>query len=240
MNGFSRIPIALAVLSLGGASVVFGATLMEAIRVQEVVPAPGGPPALGSSEGVDGGLAPGPYPGVAETELLEAVNQDLFRPLRRPGLERYRFPSEAVAPIETRQEASGRRGPELRVVGSAIMGEAAVALVQVEDSIPVSVALGERIQGYTLARVTPESATLVGSDETLILPVMESIRVGQASTGPVQLQISSRDMERFQNRMQEVLRAQMMNERAQMMNRGIPLRETNPQRRGGRGGGGQP
>lgn len=239
MNGSNTIVLGVAVLALGGASIVFGATMTGAIRMTEVAPASGG--LTSSSSRSDGGEpgATGPYPRVTDIELLEAVNNDLFQPDRLPALERYQFLSTSVPTPQQGEEPRGRRGPELRVVGSAVMGEAAVALVQVEDSVPVAVLLGERIEGYVLAQVGAESATLVGLDETLTLPVVEPLPVGRASAGPAQLQINSRDLEGFQSRMQEVLRAQMMNERAQMMNRSVPLRESNPSRRGGRGGGGR-
>lgn len=213
MNGFGKIPLGTAILALLSATVLFGATLTEAVRVGEYEPLSEAPAASGMEEEGDVSGPSRPYPRTTEAELLEAVNQDLFQPDRTPPLERYRFPSDGVVTPADPQQTRGRRGRELRVVGSATMGEKAVALVQVDDSVPLVLFLGESVEGYTLASVAPESATLVSPDETLILPVVEPVLGRQAGQGQVQAQINPTDLEQFRARMQEVLRAQRMNER---------------------------
>ena len=63
-----------------------------------------------------------------------------------------------------------------------MMGDLALALVQVEDTIPVVLMVGESIEGYTLASVDAESATLVGASGMLTLPVMEPLRGRERSS----------------------------------------------------------
>lgn len=194
--------------------------------------------APGDSRDRRGGL----YPRVTETELLEAVNQDLFQPDRAPPLERYELPGERVARAVVQQDPRRRRGPEFRVVGSAIMGDLALALVQVDDSIPLALLLGESVEGYTLAAVDQEGAILVGESGTLTLPVVAPLPTGRSQATGVQIQIDQRNLEAMQERVQQMLRNQLLGERGLMMNRGVqvPPGGANPPGRGGRGGGGQP
>jgi len=107
------------------------------------------------------------------------------------------------------------------------MGDLAVALVQVDDSIPVALRLGESIEGYTLVAVDQEGATLQGEAETLTLPVVQPLASPGIRSGDAPMQVGPRNLEAMQGRVQELLRSQMMNQRGQGGNRG-------------RGGGGQP
>jgi predicted membrane GTPase involved in stress response len=91
------------------------------------------------------------------------------------------------------------------------MGDLALALIQVDDSVPLAVLLGESVGGYTLAAVDQESATLTSLSETLTLPVVEPVLAGRSLGEPVQIQIDPRNLDQFRGRMQEVLRRQMPN-----------------------------
>ena len=251
MRGLGGISLGAAGLVLAIAAVVFGATTVDALRVQELPgPSEGVAPAGGPSQegGVETLPAPGEpgrpsggvYPRVTETELLDAVNQDLFQPDRTPPLERYQLPSERVATTAVQQDPRRRRGPEFRVVGSAVMGNVALALVQVDDSIPLALLVGESVEGYTLAAVNQEGAVLVGETETLTLPVVEPLPTGGPRNAAPQIQIDQRNLEAMQERVQQLLRNQLLNQRGGMMQRGVPLPPGggNPPGRGGRGGGG--
>ncbi|MGW8268402.1 MAG: hypothetical protein ACWGSQ_18690 [Longimicrobiales bacterium] len=222
MTGFGRVSVGGAGLILAAAMAVFGVTLTEAIRVEAPDGAPDGPTAPGSVAGEHEAGAVrepgGPYPRITETELLDAVNQDLFQPSRLPPPLQYRLPRERMSGPVVQQDPRRRRGPELRVVGAAVMGDRALALIQVDDSVPFAVLLGESVEGYTLAAVDQESATLTSPTDNLTLPVMEPIGAGRALVEPAQIEIDARNIEQFRSRMQEALRRQMS----------------------GRGGGGQP
>jgi hypothetical protein len=258
MSGIGRISLAAAGLFLVLAAILFGFAALDALRVGEDGPASAGAEALaavpggtgaeadpgapsGSDSGADPGAGPGAdpgaasprrglYPRVTETEILEAVNQDLFQPDRTPPLERYRFPADRVVQTAIAEEGPGRRrGFDLRIVGAATMGDMALALVQVDDSIPFAVLLGESVEGYTLVAVDEESATLMGEDETLTLPVQPPLTTAGARVPGGPVQVGPRVPEGMEERVQEFLRAQMMNRGRDATGRG-----------GRRGGGGQP
>jgi len=215
MLGFEKVSVMAAGLVLATAMVGFGATLTDAVRVDEPEGGLETPFTTGSVEEESGpGAASGPlspYPRISQTELLDAVNQDVFQPGRVPSPEAYRLPGERMAGPVIQQDPRRRRGPELRVVGSAVMGDLALALIQVDDSVPLAVLLGESVGGYTLAAVDQESATLTSLSETLTLPVVEPVLAGRSLGEPVQIQIDPRNLDQFRGRMQEVLRRQMPN-----------------------------
>jgi hypothetical protein len=121
------------------------------------------------------------------------------------------------------------------------MGETALALVQVDDSIPLALWVGETIEGYTLASVEPEMATLVGADGTLTLPVEEPVLRDQPRTGPREVRIEGRDLEALQGRVQDMLRNQFLMQRGGPQGRLMetPSQDRSPAARRGRGGGGQ-
>ena len=189
--------------------VVFGAAVVDAIRVEEVdaLSDPGDQSPVGGEaererppggEGVDqngpgrtgenpgrsvrvagapqGSLRGMVYPQVTNDEILGAVNQDLFQPDRTPSVDRYLFPSERTAATTNSRNNRRSREPSLRIVGTAIAGDLALALVQPEDSIPFAVLLGETVDGYTLVAITEESVTLVSEDQEFTFPVVEPQR----------------------------------------------------------------
>ena len=194
MRNVSGMGLFLAVAVFGVSAVVFGATAVDAVRTedhsvrQEATASKVGEPAVETvspeldAEPVDtpvpvvyaGGTS---YPRVSNDELLAAVNQDLFQPDRTPPLERYLFPSERMAPARDSRNERRRREPSLRIVGTAIAGDRALAMVQPEDSSPFAVLLGEAVDGYVLTAITEEFVTLVGNDEEFIYPVVEPDQV---------------------------------------------------------------
>jgi hypothetical protein len=222
----------LAASVLVGAGVVFGATVVAALRVDAHLEAVGEavtgeePPSRLSALELGDALNPGSpgsmwggqgspqgalYPRVTGDEILDAVNHDPFQPSRTPSPQRYLLPSERTAATATRPDPR-RRGPELRLVGSAVGAERGVAMIQVGDGAPVALVRGEFVEGYRLAAVEPDVAILEGELETLTLPLMAQLERGRASAqrgaaaptaqGP---QVNPRDMEALQNRVQELL-----------------------------------
>jgi len=190
MNGLGRMAVPAASLLLAAAGVWFGATVWGAVRT-DVTPlegssmgrpsvAPGDPMRVAEAVPPDSGetrilqTAEGVYPQVSQDEILQAVNEDLFQPDRLPPMERYRLPAErpdlGIASGNDRR----RREPNLRIVGTAIAGDRGIALVQLEDSIPFAVWVGEEVDGYTLASVREDSVTLVGPEDEFVFPVVEA------------------------------------------------------------------
>ena len=195
----------VAALVFGISAVVLGATVVDAVRVDpEVTAAPelaAGMPAgetVANSEGPANPEEPGPgadqdpglepqrlqgivYPKVTETEILGAVNQDLFQPDRTPSLNPYLLPSERPAPRQESRNNRRVRQPDLRLVGTAIAGDVVFALIQTEDSLPVVFMLGETVEGFTLASVTEESMTLTQGEAEFTYPVVEPDRPRQSN-----------------------------------------------------------
>jgi len=224
MRGMGGMTVLVAALVFVVAATVFGSTVVNAVRVEEPVGAEAPERVAAEPGGRALTTRVTPYPNVTADEILTAVNQDLFQPDRTPPLERYQLPSERAAPAPVQEQDRRGRGPEFRIVGAAIMGDMALALVQVDDTIPVALLLGESIEGYTLAAVDAESATLVGENGILTLPVVEPLRGRERSSDRNQgraVQFNNQTMEALQGRVQQML---------QGMGRG--------QMRGGRGGGG--
>jgi len=246
MRGMGGMTVLVAALVFTVAATVFGSTVVNAVRVVEpVVVTPEGvvaerggqPSATPETEGQpaleagarNASLQRISYPNVTTDEILATVNQDLFQPDRTPRLERYQLPSERVAPAPAQEQDRRARGPEFRIVGAALMGDMAVALVQVGDIIPVALLIGESIEGYTLAAVSAESATLVGAGGMMTLPVVAPLR-GAAERNraePIQIRGGNIDAATLQNRVREMLQMQ----RGQTPTRG---------NRGGGGGGDLP
>lgn len=220
-------------------AVVFGATVVDALRVDEArvaaaaLPGEGvGGPASAPSAWIDDPSAPGSqaagaaspagqepfrgivYPRVTTDEILDAVNLDPFQPSRTPSPQRYLLPSERSPTAASSRTDSRRRGPELRLVGSAVGGDLSLAMIQVDHDAPVAFLLGEVVEGYRLAAVEAESAILEGEIETLTLPLMAqlepqrgraSTQRGSAASGAQGAQVNPRDVEALQNRVQELL-----------------------------------
>jgi hypothetical protein len=244
MRNTSGWVLALAAVTFTGALAIFGSSLLEAVGL-EAAPAPETPatledPAETLGPGVAQGL-PGSVPGVevvgepglstthrpvTSGEILRAVSQDPFQPDRTAPAERYRLPTETDARFVATERDDRRRGPELRVVGSAVVGDLGLALVQVGDSFPVAVQVGETVGEYLLTAVDEESATLVWDAEILVLAVMEPLegRPTEERSQRGNVIIRGPDGQALQGRVQELLRGMQF----QQFQRG----------RGGRGGGG--
>jgi hypothetical protein len=201
MRGTGGVISGLAVSFLVGAGVVFGATMVDALRVDDFYEAtalvgreegtpvsPPGAVGLLSSAPEFGGVEPpfhgsvqgDAYPRVTGDEILEAVNQDLFQPSRTPSPQRYLLPSERTTATAPRPDPR-RRGPELRLVGAAVGAEMGVAMIQVGDGAPMALLTGEFVEGYRLAAVGAESAILEGDMEVLTLPLMDQLARGRTT-----------------------------------------------------------
>jgi hypothetical protein len=154
------------------------------------------------------------YPRVSNDELLEAVNRDVFQPDRTPPLGRYLLPSQREASAPEPRNNRRRREPELLIVGTAIAGDLALAMVQPDDSIPFAVLLGESVDGFFLAAIDEDSVTLTRDGEEFVYPVTEPQRGGS----------SSNRARNARNRAATEEAAQAMAERVQQMLRQLQQR----------------
>ena len=201
MRRIGGLALGIGGLVFAAAAVVFAATVVDAVRVEEVR-TPSEPVPISESEGVLASMEePAPslasaipdapsrvqentrgslqgiiYPRVTNNEILEAVNQDIFQPDRTPSVERYLFPSERAEPVRSSRNNRRQSEPDLRIVGTAIGGDLALALVQPDDSIPFAVLLGEVVDGFILAAITEDAVTLIRDGAEFTLPVVEPQR----------------------------------------------------------------
>jgi len=104
--------------------------------------------------------------------VLAAVARDPFRADRRRPPGRYRLPGEAPA-MDAQAVAAAAPPPPTyvyRLMGTVVLadggGLAALSGPTGEGKV---VRVGQQIDGFRLARVTPGSATLSGHDTTLVL-----------------------------------------------------------------------
>jgi hypothetical protein len=123
-----------------------------------------GPPAVQSATGP-----------LTRDALMLAVENDPFQETRQRPPERYRMPGD---PIEDAGPPPPPPPPPFQVLGTAQLAAGGLAIMQIEDSPPRVLAVGESLFGYTLERVEGEVATLTGQGRTL------SLTVAQASPNP--------------------------------------------------------
>jgi hypothetical protein len=250
MKRAGGVILGVAALIFAASALTFGNTFVGAIRVEDSAAVPDAaalegedvPRSVGSpGEPVESRGAPTESPGAAvdppmtaslagivyprttEDEILDAVNHDPFQPDRTPMPERYVLPSNRAEPAAGNQDDRRRRGPEIRVVGAAIVGDnLALAMIQVDDSIPLALLLGETVEGYTLAAVDTEGATLVREDETLTLPVVEPAYPREANPRSTRgrAQNNASDMQALQTRVQEMIRNLQQQQRGQVQRGG--------------------
>lgn len=95
-----------------------------------------------------------------------AVASAPFRPGREPPAERYALPGERE------ENRAGRRGPTLRLVGTAVRpGGLHLAAFRTGDGRSRVVEAGSEIEGHRVLRVETGRAVLEGPDSTMVLEV---------------------------------------------------------------------
>lgn len=173
-----KIPVSrtfiLSAAAVAAATLLCAVALARAIGV-EPVDATDAPPlgvaSLPEIQAAEASVAGVPSEGVLGMESLAlAVDHDPFMPDRRRASP-YRLPGELVEqPVITRREEPDP--PPFRVIGTAQVGDAGIALIEVENTdYPEVVKVGESLLGYRLQRVETEAATVVGQGQTVRLAV---------------------------------------------------------------------
>jgi hypothetical protein len=168
------------------------------------------PPPAEQAQEEAGARVPSQRPLQAD-EIRLAVDHDPFRP-DRTRAEAYRMPTDPVeeAPPELPP------APEFRVLGIAENANGGLALMQVEESTPRFINVGESLMGYRLERVAGSMATMVGQGRTLELAVAAPSPQGTprgrgargGARGNTQGQRGAADAMAVQQKMIEQLRAQ--------------------------------
>jgi hypothetical protein len=99
--------------------------------------------------------------------LRLAADVDPFMPDRERG-ERYVLPGER---IEAPRIEPPPPPPPLRLIGTAVVADGGIAIVQLEDDSHRLLEIGDLVEGYRLATVHPFSATLQGEGRSVDLHV---------------------------------------------------------------------
>jgi hypothetical protein len=235
-----RVPVsrtfALSVAGVAVAALLCAVALARALTVDPVEPsslAPMGVASMAEIAVADVPAARVPSEGVLEMESLAlAVDHDPFMPDRSRAAS-YRLPGEFVdRPIVVREPEPDP--PPFRVVGTAQVGDAGIALVQVENSTaPEIVKVGESLFGYRLQRVETEAATLVGQGQSFRLAVER----GEVAGGERDERRGGRN-ERNNRNAEEQMAERLRGVLEQLQERGLPaqmIEQLMRQQMGGRG-----
>jgi hypothetical protein len=172
----------LSVACLVAAAGLCMVAIARAVTVEPVEAAePAAPGVASTAELSRGGdpVARVPSEGVLGTDALaQAIDRDPFRPDRMRA-QPYRLPDERVSRrVEVREEEPVEP-PPFRIIGTASAGSRSMALVQPLESGEIDMVLiGRDFQGYRLASVDNESATLVMRDRTFRLGIQEGMAAG--------------------------------------------------------------
>lgn len=118
----------------------------------------------------EGVTAPATGP-LTRDALMLAVENDPFQETRQRAPERYRMPGDAIADAGPPPPPPP---PPFQVLGIAQLADGGLAVMQIEDSPPRVLSVGESLFGYTLERVEGEVATMSGQGRTLTLTVAEA------------------------------------------------------------------
>jgi hypothetical protein len=155
--------------SLGALAVSAALAVAAAAEWREVQPLPAAPRARPVAAMP---LVRVPARDAGDGVVLAAVARDPFRADRKRPPGRYRLPGEAAPAVPVAMPVSLPSTPvySYRLMGTVILadggGLAALAGPSGEGKI---VRVGQHIDQFRLVRVTPGSATLAGSDTTLVL-----------------------------------------------------------------------
>jgi chorismate mutase len=124
--------------------------------------------------------------------------------------------------------------PPFRVVGTAQMGGAGIALVQLEDSpSPAIVSVGESMLGYRLQQVETDAATVVGQGQSFRL----AVESGEVAGGERTERRGGRN-ERNNRNAEEQVAERLRGVLEQLQERGLPaqmIEQLMRQQMGGRG-----
>lgn len=203
MNGMPR-RLVLAMAIFAAAALLFGYAMFRALTIEPASAAPLPLPTPGASAkatepmGPDQTPAPVEQKPTAKTEsktrtkepkkpgdvdldaLLLAVDADPFREDRARVGARYRMPGEEVElPPE---EPPPPPPPPLRVVGTLVTPNNAVAIVQLDNGQSRVVGVGESVAGYRIDRIAANNATVSGAGQTVTLPVQLASRGSSRAT----------------------------------------------------------
>ena len=154
--------IMLSVTALAGAALLFAYALARAVTVEptEVADAPADavPTPVPPDEPMTEARVPSESR-LTSDALRLAVDNDPFQADRRPP-QPYRMPGDAIEIEPSRPMVEAPPPPPFRLLGTISVPGSGLALMQVEETTPLVVNVGEVVMGYTLQSVDMTGATL--------------------------------------------------------------------------------
>lgn len=155
---------------------VFGSALVRAMGSGPSLALPSSPPARDSS------TAAAAASSLTMEALMLAVENDPFTPERTRAAERYRLPGD-VDPEPPPPPPEPPPVPEFLLSGTVVTSDGGLALIQVGESEPRMLALGDALEGYRLVSVTASGAVMSNEERQLQLRVPSPARVAQVADG---------------------------------------------------------
>jgi hypothetical protein len=122
-------------------------------------------------------------PPLTPEQIGYIADHDPFRSDRQRPDFRYRLPGDPL-PEEPYEPPPPPPPPPFRLVGTASGPAGGLAVIQVGDSPPMLVAVGESILGYTLARVAGDDAVLEGELGSLPLQLTSQLAAARQRPQP--------------------------------------------------------
>jgi hypothetical protein len=151
----ARTPLAVGAATCAAAAIAaFGLALFRAVTLEPL-------PVPRTSSTIPGpGAAVKARAALPVQVIARAVGRDPFRADRQPPRTRFRMPGEAAPGERDSAETVG----DLRLIGTAVVGQGGFAVCQAGAAVPQVVRLGQSLGGYTLASVSRGRAVFRDSD----------------------------------------------------------------------------
>lgn len=157
------LPSRLALVGLLLAGMAAGREVADVVRLDALPEARPDPGTVGGVAGDD----VTPRAGTPRAVVFTAVAKDPFRSDRKRPSTRYRLPGDELGPTAARPVPTPSM--DLTLVGTALRGNARLAVVQEPRRAPRVLHVGDSIAGFELVSVERRLATLRGIDTTLVL-----------------------------------------------------------------------
>jgi hypothetical protein len=169
--------VLLAGAAFAAAVLLFGTTLVGAVRSGDPAPVPAPPrPVIIDSAGTAGEV-------ITMQAVNEAVAIDPFNEERTPPAEPYRLPGDPVEEPAPPPPPAPPPIPSFRLVGTTQTPSGGIALIQLADAQPQVVAVGETLNGYVVERIDRTTAVMSQGDRRVELQLQQPLLRVTAPTG---------------------------------------------------------
>jgi hypothetical protein len=157
------------------AAFFFGASLLDALDAGAAVTPP--VPARAATA-TDAKAAPEV---ISMNAVNEAVAVDPFSPDRRPSDTPYKLPTDPAPAPPPPPPPAPPSIPGFKLVGTTQTTTGSIALIQVDNSTPKVVAVGDALSGFVVQRIERTSATLAQGDRRVDLTLQQPSLRGESN-----------------------------------------------------------